>query len=335
MRFNRMFTTVDTHTGGEPTRTIIGGIPYIQGKTVSDKMLYLQEKEDWIRQTLMLEPRGNDVMSGVILTEPCTPGADLGVIFTEVGGYLPMCGHDTIGVCTALIETGIIKPVEPFTFITLDTPAGIVKAKVKVEDNIAKEVTFCNIPSFVFGKDIEVEVPSLGKFIVDIAYGGNYYAIVRAGDFDIQVKPAEMQKIILTAKLIKAAINEQIKVFHPERDFINEVTHVEFSAPPTHPEAHLKNAVVIPDGSIDRSPCGTGSSAKLATLYAKGKLKINEEFVHESIIGSIFKCRVVEETTVGEFNAVITEITGNAFVTGMHTFVIDPEDPLLHGFKLG
>lgn len=330
-----MFSTIDTHTGGEPTRTVIGGIPVIPGKTVSDKMLYLQEKEDWIRKVLMLEPRGNDVMSGVILTEPCSPGADLGVIFTEVGGYLPMCGHDTIGVSTALIEAGIIKPIEPYTYITLDTPAGVVKVKVLVEDNVAKEVSFTNIPSFVFGQDIKVEVPSLGTVKLDIAYGGNFYAIVNAEDLGITIAPQEAQKIIHIGNLIKDSLNQQVKVFHPEKDFINEVTHVEFSAPPTHPEANRKNAVLIPHGSIDRSPCGTGSSAKLACLYSKGELKIGSTFVHESIIGTIFKCRVLEETTAGSFKAVIPEITGSAYVTGMHTFVIDPDDPLQEGIKIG
>ncbi|MCL6478226.1 MAG: proline racemase family protein [Peptococcaceae bacterium] len=330
-----MFTTIDTHTAGEPTRTIIGGIPYIPGKTVSEKMLHLKEKEDWIRKILMYEPRGNDVMSGVILTEPCTPGADIGVIFIEVGGYLPMCGHDTIGVSTALIEAGIIKPVEPYTFITLDTPAGLVQVKVRVDHCVAKEVTFVNVPAFVFAGDVEVDVPSIGAVKLDISYGGNYYAIVRSADVGLDVRPEEAGKIIRLGNMIKDAVNRQVEVYHPEKPFINEVTHVAFSAPPTRPGAAMKNAVVIPPGSIDRSPCGTGTAAKLACLYAKGELGMNEVFVHESIIGTTFACRVLEETKVGEFPAVIPEITGQAFVTGMHTFVIDPDDPVTEGFRLG
>jgi len=335
MRFKRMFTTVDTHTVGEPTRTIMGGIPYIPGNTVSEKMLYFKEKEDWIRKILMYEPRGNDVMSGVILTEPCTPGADLGVIFIEVGGYLPMCGHDTIGVSTALIETGIIEPVEPYTYITLDTPAGLVKVKVRVENNVAKEVTFTNVPAFVFAQDMEIDVPNLGAVKLDIAYGGNYYAIVQAGSLGLSVKPTEGQKLVAMGNIIKEAVNQQVKVYHPEKGFIDEVTHVEFSDDPTHPEATVKNAVVIPPGAIDRSPCGTGTSAKMATLYAKGKLRIDEKFVHESIIGTIFTCRILEETKVGSFTAIVPEVTGSAYVTGMHTFVIDPEDPIQEGIVLG
>lgn len=329
-----MFTTVDTHTVGQPTRTIIGGIPYIPGRTVSDKMLYLKENEDWIRKVLMYEPRGNHVMSGVILTEPCVTGADIGVIFIEVGGYLPMCGHDTIGVSTTLIETGIIKAVEPYTYITLDTPAGLVKVKVKVENNVAKEVTFTNVPSFVFARDVEIQVPTLGTVKLDISYGGNFYAIVQAEDVGLSVKPEEAKKIIAVGNMIREAVNRQVEVYHPEKPFITKVTHVEFSTLPTNPEATMKNVVVIPPGAIDRSPCGTGTSAKMAALHARGKLGLKERFVHESIIGTIFKCRILEETKAGGFPAIIPEVTGSAYVTGMHTFVIDPDDPIQEGFQL-
>jgi proline racemase len=335
MRFKRMFSTVDTHTAGEPTRTIIGGIPYLPGKTVSEKMLYLRDNEDWIRKILMFEPRGNDVMSGAVLTEPCMDGADIGVIYMEVGGYLPMCGHDTIGVSTALIETGMIKPVEPFTCINLETPAGLVRVRVRVEDGVAKEVTFTNVPAFVFARDLEVEVPDCGRISLDIAYGGNYYAIVKASDCGLNVSKDQAKKLVEVGNRIKDAVNRKVRVYHPEKSFIDEVTHVEFSDAPLQPEATMRNAVVIPPGAIDRSPCGTGTSAKMASLYAKGKLKLQEEFVHESIIGTIFKGRVLEETKVGQFDAVIPEITGRAYVTGMHTFVIDPDDPLTEGFQLG
>jgi proline racemase len=335
MRFRRMFNTIDTHTGGEPTRTVIGGMPPIPGKTMAEKMLYLKNEEDWIRQCLMYEPRGNEVMSGVFLTEPCLPEADIGVIFMEVGGYLPMCGHDTIGVCTALIESGMIKPREPYTFINLDTPAGLVRAKVLVENQIAKEVSFTNIPSFVFARDVQVEVPELGTVSLDISYGGNYYAILDAQQVGLAVEPSRAKEIVTLGNKIKDAVNRQVTVFHPDKPFINEVTHVEFSALPVDPEATLKNAVVIPPGAIDRSPCGTGTSAKMAALYSRGQLAVGDRFVHESIIGSVFRCRVLEETKVGDFPAIIPEITGSAYVTGMHTFVIDPDDPFWQGFQLG
>lgn len=334
MSFKRMFNTVDTHTGGEPTRTIVGGMPYIPGKTIVEKMLYLKEKEDWIRQCLMYEPRGNEVMSGVFLTEPCLPEADIGVIFIEVGGYLPMCGHDTIGVCTTLIETGIIKAEEPYAYINLDTPAGLVRTKVLVENQKAKEVSFTNVPSFVFLKDAIVDVPDLGPVKIDISYGGNFYAILDAGDLGIEPVPERAKEIVQLGNKIKEAVNRQFTVYHPLAPFIKEVTHVELSAPSTDYPDGLRNAVVIPPGAIDRSPCGTGTSAKMASLFAAEKLKVGEEFIHESIVGSTFKCRILEETTVGEFKAIVPEITGSAYITGMHTFVLDPDDPFPRGFQL-
>ncbi len=335
MKFKRMFSTIDTHSGGQPTRTVIGGIPYIPGKTINDKVQYLKENEDWIRKILVNEPRGNSIMSGVILTEPCTPGADIGFIFIEAGGYLPMCGHDIIGACTALVETGIIKPVEPYTHIKIDTPAGTIKAKVKVENNSAKEVAFTNIPSFVFAQSLVFYVPSIGTITADIAYGGCYHAIIQAEELGLKIKPEESSHITYLANLIKDSINERIKVTHPEKPYVNEITHICFSAPASNPKAHLKNAVVVEPSGIDRSPSGTGSSANMASLYMKGELKIGEDFIHESIIGTLYKCRILEETKVKDIPAVITEITSSAYVTGMHTFFIDPDDPIQDGFYIG
>jgi proline racemase len=334
MRITRVFSTIDTHTGGEPTRTIIGGLPYIPGKTVVDKMTYLRDHMDWIRTALMFEPRGNSIMSGVILTEPTHPEADIGIVFIETGGYLPMCGHDTIGVSTALVETGMVKVEEPVTHITLDTPAGLTRVRVDVENGSAKAVTFKNIPSFVFAEDVGVDVPGFGKVKMDVSYGGNVYAIVRADAFGIRISPENASQIIEKGRAIRDAVNRQVRIQHPEKDFINSCTHVEFYGEPTTPEAHVKNAVFFADSGIDRSPCGTGTSAKVATLYAKGDLKLNEEFVHESIIGSIFKARVVEETRVGPYAAVIPEVTGSAHIMGINQLFIDPDDPHKHGFVL-
>src|SRR5690554_2257683 len=333
MRFKRMFTSIDTHTVGEPTRTITGGIPHIPGDTVSEKMLYMKENMDWIRQLLMYEPRGNDVMSGVVLTEPCTPGADIGVIYIEVGGYLPMCGHDTIGVSTALIESGIIEPREPLTTITLDTPAGLVEVEVEVKDNVARDVTFTNIPSFLFTRDKEIEIEGFGKIKVDIAYGGNYYIIVPAEEFNLELIPEKANQIIETGNRIQEAVNEQVEIYHPEKPFINEASHVMFTGSPYDETSDTKNTVVIPPGSIDRSLCGTGTSARLAASYARGKLGLGETLVFESIINTTFKGRVVQEAAVGEFKAVVPEISGRAYVTGINQWVVDPEDPIT-GFLL-
>jgi len=332
MRFKRMFTSIDTHTEGEPTRTIIGGIPHIPGDSVSDKMLYMRDNMDWIRQLLMYEPRGNEVMSGVVLTEPCTPGADIGVIYIEVGGYLPMCGHDTIGVATALIESGMIEPSEPVTTITLDTPAGLVQVKVQVKDNVAREVTFDNVPSFLFARDREIET-EFGKTKVDIAYGGNFYVIVPADEFGLELIPQKATQIIEIGNRIKKAANEQVKIYHPEKSFIDEATHVMFTGKPVKKGSDTKNTVVIPPGAIDRSPCGTGTSARLAASYARGELGIGESLAFESIINTTFRGKILSEVTVGEFKAVVPEITGRAYVTGINQWVLDPEDPIA-GFLL-
>ena len=335
MRFARMISTIDTHTAGEPTRTIIGGLPYIPGKTMSDKMLYLRTHMDGLRTMLMYEPRGNEVMSGAILTQPCNAKADIGVIYIEVGGYLPMCGHDTIGCCTAMVEAGLVPVHEPVTKITLDTPAGLVVASVAVEDLVAKSVSFRNIPSFLYEADVAVDVPSYGRVIMDIAYGGNFYALVEAKSLGLTIVPERAGDLVKAAVSLRKAVNSQLHIKHPEKPFIEGLTHVEFYGPPTHRDAHAKNAVVIPPGSIDRSPCGTGTSAKLATLYAKKEWKLGQEFIHESIIGTVFRARIVKETKVGDIPAVVPEITGSAYVTGIHQFVVDPDDPLKEGFLLG
>ncbi|MFZ0450209.1 MAG: proline racemase family protein [Desulfatiglandaceae bacterium] len=334
MKINRVFSTIDTHTGGEPTRTIIGGLPHIPGKTIVEKMDHLKKNMDWVRTALMFEPRGHSVMSGVVLTEPTHPEADIGVIFIETGGYLPMCGHDTIGVSTALVETGMVEVQEPFTDITLDTPAGLTRVKVHVEGGKARSVTFRNIPSFVLDEDVEVGVPGFGKIKMDVSYGGNVYAILPANAVELEILPENASEIIEKGRIVREAVNSQVRIQHPEKSFINECTHVEFYGKPGKPGAHLKNAVFFADGGIDRSPCGTGTSAKVATLYAKGELQLNEEFVHESIIGSIFRARAVEETMVGSYQAIIPEVTGSAYIMGMSQWLMDPDDPLRKGFLL-
>jgi len=290
---------------------------------------------DSIRTSLLYEPRGNEVMSGVVVLDPCCPDADIGVIFIEVGGYLPMCGHDTIGCCKALLETGVLPKREPVTEIKLDTPAGLVTARVRVEDGTVQYVTFTNIPSFLYKADVVVDVPEIGKVPVDIAYGGNFYALVDIKHVGLRVSPEMSRAIIHRGIAIRDAVNATIKVKHPEKPFIDKCTHVEFFSPPGDGYEHTRNAVVLPPGSIDRSPCGTGTSAKLATLYARRQIGINEVFIHESIIGSRFSSRVVEEVKVKDFAAVIPEITGRAFLTGFHQFILEEGDPLRDGFLLG
>lgn len=333
MKAHKVFTTIDTHTGGNPTRTLISGLPELKGSTMSEKMLYMKKEYDWIRKLLMNKPRGHDVMSGVLLTDPCHPEADLGVIYIETGGYLPMCGHDTIGVCTALIETGIIEAKEPVTTLKLDTPAGVVEVEIRVENGKAKEVSFCNVPAFLLRR-VSVDVEGIGKVKADIAYGGNFYAIIDAKSIGIELIPENASTIIDQAITIRNTINEQIEVVHPKYPFINGLTHIEFFTDPTNEKADVKNTVVVPPGGIDRSPCGTGTSAKLAVLYANQEIVVGEEFVHESIVGSLFKGRVLETTSVNGLEAVVTNISGSAWLMGMHRFFYNEEDPLKEGFLL-
>lgn len=260
----------------------------------------------------------------------------MGVIFIEVGGYLPMCGHDTIGVSTTLIESGIIEKQEgPITKITLDTPAGLVRVEALVEDNSVREVSFVNVPAFVYAQNESIEVPGLGKINLDIAYGGNFYGIVPADQIDLCLSRENASKIVQTGILIRDQVNEQLKVVHPEKPFIEGLTHVLFTGPPVNPEADVKNVVVIPPGSIDRSPCGTGTSARLSLLAAQGKLAEGVPLVFESIIGTQFRGEVVEKLSVAGLPAVRPRITGSAYVTGINQWVIDPADPISTGYLLG
>lgn len=333
MKADRIFTTIDTHTGGNPTRTLISGLPLLKGDTMSEKMLHMQREFDWIRKFLMNEPRGHDVMSGALLTDPCHPEADIGVIYIETGGYLPMCGHDTIGVCTALVESGLIPVQEPVTSLNLDTPAGLVEVEIAVEEGKAKEVSFSNVPAFLL-RNVSVDVEGIGRIDADIAYGGNFYGIIDANSVGLELTPENASTIIEKAIKIRNAINEENEIVHPQYPFIRGLTHIEFFTKPTYENADVKNTVIVPPGGIDRSPCGTGTSAKLAVLYAKKEIGINEEFVHESIVGSLFRGRVLETTNVQNLDAVLTRITGTAWMMGMHRFVYNQEDPLKEGFLL-
>jgi proline racemase len=325
-------TTIDTHTGGNPTRTVIHGAPKLVGHTMLEKMTYMAEHHDDFRRLLMFEPRGHEVMSGCILTEPCHPDADIGVVFVETGGYLPMCGHDTIGVCTALMEGGLIAADK--NSILLDTPAGPVQVLLDVDEGKVRQVTFTNIPSFVYRREVKVDVEGIGQVTLDIAYGGNFYGIMEAASISLALEQSNGAEIVRTAVRIREAVNAVIEVVHPENPVIRGLTHIEFYGEPVAPQADCRNVVVIPPGGIDRSPCGTGTSAKVAVLHAKGKLGLHETFVHESITGSMFRAEIVGETQVGPYPAVVPQITGSAWVTGHHQFVLDPGDPLREGFLL-
>lgn len=334
MHFSHVFRTIETHTGGNPTRTIVSGIPRLVGRTMMEKVNDFRERFDWIRTGLMFEPRGHGVMSGCVLTEPVHAEADYGVIYIEVGGYLPMCGHDTIGLVTALIETGQVIAQEPVTRIVLDTPAGIVTTDAMVEAGKVVSVRFENVPAFLYAQDVQVMVPELGEVWVDIAWGGNFYGLVDARTLGLDLIPSQARRAVRYAQAIRQTVNSQMQVVHPEIPEAQGLTHVEFFGDPTSSEADIKNLVVVPPGGVDRSPCGTGTCAKAATLWRRGLLKVGGSFVHESVTGSLFRATVTQETAVGPFPSVIVQIAGSASLYGESTFVLEQDDPLVWGFLL-
>ncbi|SDC21754.1 proline racemase family protein [Shouchella lonarensis] len=333
MNIDQLVTTIDTHTGGNPTRTILSGAPKLQGQTMSERMLDMKANHDWFRQALMNEPRGHSVMSGVVLQDPCHPDADIGAIFIETGGYLPMCGHDTIGCATALIEAGLVDDEGSETKIVFDTPAGLVPVEIDVRAGRARAVSFCNVPSFHY-KQITLDVAEFGLLTIDIAYGGNFYGIISAEEAGLVMDPKNTQPLIDAAIRIRQAVNASETIVHSENRFISGLTHIEFYGEPTHPHADVKNTVIVPPGGIDRSPCGTGTSAKMATLFTEGKLNIGQTFVHESIVGSVFYGEVLKQVQVGAHVGVVNKIKGQAYVTGHHQFLLSKEDPLRDGFLL-
>jgi proline racemase len=334
MRAARYFAAVDSHTEGMPTRVITGGVPVIPGATMLERKLYFEEHLDHIRQLLMHEPRGHGAMSGAILQPPTRADADWGVLFIEVSGCLPMCGHGTIGVATVLVETGMVAVTEPETVVALDTPAGLVQVRVDVREGRARSVTLRNVPAFLAARDREVDVEGWGTIPYDMAFGGNFYAIVDAAAAGVDVDPAQADRLIACGADIMAAIDAVDRPVHPADPRIAGCHHVVLHAP-GRDGAHARAATSIHPGWLDRSPCGTGTSARLAQLHARGALAVGEAFVSESVLGTRFTGRIVEETEVAGLPAIVPEITGRAWITGMGQYLLDPEDPFPAGFRLG
>ncbi|GAA1498427.1 proline racemase family protein [Paeniglutamicibacter kerguelensis] len=333
MRTNRIFHAVDSHTEGMPTRVITGGIGTIPGATMAERRLWFMEHSDWIRTLLMCEPRGHASMSGAILQPSTRPDADYGVLYIEVSGLLPMCGHGTIGVATVLVETGMVEVHEPVTTVRLDTPAGLVIAEVAVKDGAAESVTIRNVPSYSDRLDASVEVPGYGTVNYDLAFGGNFYAVVELEDLGLPFERERKDDLITAGLAIMGAINATDEPVHRERDDIRGVHHVYLKAPGSTAE-HSRHAMAIHPGWFDRSPCGTGTSARMAQLHARGELAMDTDFINESYIGSQFTGRLVEETTVGGLPAVIPTVTGRAWITGTAQYFLDPTDPFPEGFLL-
>ncbi len=332
MKFSHLITAFDAHTAGEPVRVIVAGLPYIRGNTIVEKKKYFIDNMDQTRRFLMLEPRGHRNMYGAVLTEPTRDDCDLGVIFLDSGGYLDMCIHGTIGVVKVALETGLIKTREPTTLVSFNTPAGIVTAEAVVEGNHVGAITIRNVPSFLYRSDVKIESPEFGSVKVDIAFGGNFYAIVDANDLGTRVESQYADKLVSLGLAIKDTINEKINVEHPLEHHINRINLVEICDKPRKPNSTYRNTVIFGAGQLDRSPCGTGTCAKMATLYAKGSLRVGEQVVSESIIDTLFRGRIIGETRIGDFKAIIPEISGEAYLTGIHQFVTESEDPLRDGF---
>src|SRR6266699_1026698 len=342
-----MITAVDAHACGEPGRVITGGVLDVPGKTMFEKKVYLQTHADHLRLRMLREPRGYPAANCNLILPATHPDADAGFVIMEQVEYPPMSGTNTICVVTVLIETGMVPVVEPLTTLKLETPAGLISVDAEVRNGKVKQVTFRNVPAFATHLDAKVEVRGLGTVTVDVAYGGMFYVIAEAEPLGLRLMPDEAREIVKVAEMIKAATREQLPVAHPENAGIAGVTIAQLSGPPSHPDAHRKNTVVVSTGTLDwtrpeswtgvldRSPCGTGTCAAMAALHAKGRLGLGQDFVHEGILGTTFTGRLIAETQEGPYRAVVPTLSGQAWITGFAQYVVDPEDPFPNGFTVG
>jgi 4-hydroxyproline epimerase len=329
----KKFFCVDAHTCGNPVRLVAGGGPLLLGDSMFERRLHFLKDYDWIRKGLMFEPKGHDLMSGSILYPPTDPANDIGILFIETSGCLPMCGHGTIGTITVGIEEGLIDPKQPGQ-VRIETPAGLVVAKYIEEEKRVKSVTITNVPSFLHSQKLSICLPELGFISFDVAYGGNFYAIIDPQEnYDGLEKMKATDLISLSPKL-RNLINKHYKFEHPENPLIQGVSHIMWTGKPKLHDSDGRNAVFYGDKAIDRSPCGTGTSARMAQLTAQGKLGIGDRFVHESIIGSQFIGKVESLTSVGSYQGIIPSIEGWARITGYNTLIIDEEDPYAYGFQV-
>jgi len=329
----KTFLCIDAHTCGNPVRLVAGGGPQLVGANMSEKRQHFLREYDWIRRALMFEPRGHDMMSGSILYPPHDPANDVAVLFIETSGCLPMCGHGTIGTVTIAIEQGLVSPKTPGQ-LRLETPAGLVLVRYVQEGKKVKSVRLTNVPAYLAAENLSVECPELGTLRVDVAYGGNFYAIVDTQTNFPGLEHFRADQLIAWSREMRRLLNEQHHFVHPENPSIQGLSHILWTGKPLNPASTARNAVFYGDKAIDRSPCGTGTSARMAQWYAKGLLKPGEEFVHESIIGSTFIGRIEEETCVAGQKAMRPSIEGWAIVTGYNTIFVDDDDPYVHGFQV-
>ena len=330
----KTFFCIDAHTCGNPVRLVAGGGPILEGKNMMEKRLHFLKEYDWIRKGLMFEPRGHDMMSGSILYPPSDPQNDIGVLFIETSGCLPMCGHGTIGTVTIMLEEGLVQPKTEGQ-LRLETPVGLVNVSYQKEGNKIKSVRLTNIPSFLYKEGLTVECPDLGELVVDVAYGGNFYAIVDPQTNFEGIQNHTADQLISWSRTVRNELNELYEFQHPTVANIKGLSHLLWTGKPISKDADARNAVFYGDKAIDRSPCGTGTSARMAQLFSKGKLQVGDSFVHESYIGSKFTGRVEEATKVADFEAIVPSIEGWAKITGHNNIIIDDEDdPYAFGFQV-
>jgi proline racemase len=347
MRLTNLVTAVDAHAGGEPGRVIIGGVVDVPGATMFEKKDYLERHADGLRKRMLREPRGYPALCCNVVLPPTHPDADAGFVIMEQTEYPPMSGSNTICVATVLIETGMVPVREPVTELVLEAPAGLIPIRAEVSGGKVTSVTFENIPAFAVHLDAELDVPELGAVTVDVAYGGMFYVIAEAERFGLRLVPEEGGRIARIGAMLTAAAREQLPAVHPENPEIAGVSISQLSGPPSHPSAARKNAVTVSTGvvdwdrpetwrgALDRSPCGTGTCAKMAALHARGRLSLGEDFHHEGILGTIFTGRIIADTQVGERPAVVTTLSGRAWISGISQYVVDLDDPFPEGFTVG
>ena len=334
-RIDAAVSALDYHTEGEPMRIVPAGAPDVAGRTMLERSEDFARCHDTLRRLVLDEPRGHSAMCAAFLMPPCDPSAHRGVVFVEPLGVVHMCGHGTIAIATMLVETGALPMTAPETHVTLDTAAGLVTARVHVDAGRVTGVTIRNVPAYSAILDAKVDVPGLGTIPFDLAYGGHFYAMVEAAPLGLPLEPGAAARLIEAGERIRAAIEAAVDLTHPEGRQSRGLLYIQFWGPPRHPRADLRNAVVVAPAALDRSPCGTGTSARLANLYARGRLAPGQSFVHESIIGTVFDARIAGTTRVGPYEAVVPEIRGRAWLTGINELVVRPDDPFPAGFRLG